>query len=163
MYDCVIYVAGPYTGNVEQNVATARVFSTRLWEMGFPNICPHQNSYKGAALEHNYLNGYAVMVTRADIVLLLPFWEKSNGTSMELKALRHRAPKTPIYEWEALDNLVVHAANTFSWLEEEKSPRLEEPDVSILKQLAVELVATMRAALEARPSSFQYLGGTDPL
>jgi hypothetical protein len=40
----LIYIAGPYRGDVTTNIANARRVAVELWEKGYNVICPHLNT-----------------------------------------------------------------------------------------------------------------------
>jgi len=88
------YVAGPYRGrthnDVAQNIAAAREVAAHLWSLGYAVICPHLNSafMSGAAPEDTFLHGGLAMLRRCDLVVLVPNWQASQGTALEIEEAR---------------------------------------------------------------------------
>jgi hypothetical protein len=83
----LIYVAGKYTGNVDENIAAARQVAIALWEKGHAVICPHLNT---AHMEkdckvswEDYLKGDFNMISRCDALVMLENWKDSRGATME--------------------------------------------------------------------------------
>lgn len=83
----LIYLSGPYTGNVDDNIAQARVVAIRLWEIGHAVICPHTNTARfeddGHATYEQYLAGDFNMVARCDALVMMPNWLESKGACAE--------------------------------------------------------------------------------
>lgn len=83
----LIYVAGPYRGNVEANVNQARAIAIELWQIGHAVICPHANSYRmdeGTTITNEqFIEGDLLMVARCDALVMTPDWENSTGARAE--------------------------------------------------------------------------------
>lgn len=93
----LIYVAGPYSGDVDQNIANACVRSIPLWEAGHTVICPHMNSAnleETCTLTHaQWLSRCISLLARCDAVALIEGWESSVGARNEVDyAKRHGIP-----------------------------------------------------------------------
>ncbi|HPQ72294.1 MAG TPA: DUF4406 domain-containing protein [bacterium] len=88
------YVAGPYRGrthnDVAQNIAAAREVAAHLWSLGYAVICPHLNSafMSGVAPEETFLRGGIEILRRCDLVVLVPNWHASQGTTLEIEEAR---------------------------------------------------------------------------
>lgn len=88
--DKVIYVSGKYTGNpdqIKENIAVARSYSMRIWELGFIALCPHLNTMHferdcGCDYE-DYMDGDMVLVERSDAMFMIPGWKDSKGACRE--------------------------------------------------------------------------------
>jgi uncharacterized UPF0146 family protein len=88
----IVYTAGKYSGNVDENIANARKVAIELWEMGHAVICPHLNSahmeLDCKATWEDYLNGDLEIISRMDAIVMLEGWEDSKGAKMELDFAR---------------------------------------------------------------------------
>ena len=72
----LIYVAGPYRGNIEKNIATARKVAMKLWSMGHVVICPHANSayMDEVGVSHErFIEGDLKIIARCDAIALALF------------------------------------------------------------------------------------------
>jgi len=100
----VAYVAGPYRADtiygVAQNIQKARAVALRLWKLGYAVICPHSNTafFDGACPDSVWLEGDIEILTRCDLVVLVPGWEASSGTRAEIAEARRF--DIPVYEWK---------------------------------------------------------------
>lgn len=84
----LLYVAGPYSGNVERNINQAREIAVKLWQMGHAAICPHLNTAHMDAAGINvpyrqFICGDLMMVERCDGIVMTPDWETSPGARLE--------------------------------------------------------------------------------
>ena len=83
------YIAGPYSSNTEtltlRNIEKARKLSEQLWVAGFSVFCPHLNTaHMGGLLPHErFVDGDLEWLKHADILFLLPGWNKSVGAKAE--------------------------------------------------------------------------------
>jgi len=89
----LVYLAGPYTGDVEKNLSAAVDIAADLTNMGFSVICPHANSHwvhlrmaaKGYA-PLDPVNWYEFdfeILLRCDYLVLMPNWKQSTGARLE--------------------------------------------------------------------------------
>ncbi|HQE20292.1 MAG TPA: hypothetical protein PK607_17460, partial [Aggregatilineales bacterium] len=68
----LVYVAGPYRAatvdGIRENIEAARRVARRLWQAGYPTICPHMNTafMDGAAPDEVWLQGGLVILERCD-------------------------------------------------------------------------------------------------
>jgi hypothetical protein len=93
----LVYVAGPLRPRngrkLRQNIDAAAEHALDLWERGHAVICPHTNTQLGdmdpdrggirGVPGETFLAGDLVMVSRCDVVYMLPGWEESEGARME--------------------------------------------------------------------------------
>jgi len=83
----ILYLAGPYSGDIDANIQAARKIAIELWEAGYTVFCPHLNTAhfeidcKCTYLE--YLNGDMEILRRCDALVLMPTWESSKGAQTE--------------------------------------------------------------------------------
>lgn len=84
----LIYIAGPYRGDTEKNVAAAVEAGNILKHDGraFP-VVPHLigGGYCGPLGEDYMLAGTLHLMRRCDAVLALPTWQKSEGATKEVR------------------------------------------------------------------------------
>lgn len=97
----VIYVAGPYRGDVVGNIQRAREVAISLWEMGHVALCPHLNTAhfdRDSQLpDERYLEGDLELLTRCDGVVMIPGWERSQGARGEKEHAEELG--MPVYLW----------------------------------------------------------------
>jgi hypothetical protein len=83
----IIYTAGKYSGDVDANIAVARVYAIKLWEAGHVVICPHLNTAhmeKDSKVAYQaFLIGDCEIISRCDAVFMLPGWQDSEGARRE--------------------------------------------------------------------------------
>jgi hypothetical protein len=101
MKSTLCYVAGPYRGDVERNIETARQVAIQLWQAGFPTICPHLNTARFEIdcliPDQDYLDGDLVMLARCDALVMAPDWERSQGARQEFIFATQN--DIPVYVW----------------------------------------------------------------
>lgn len=100
----IIYVAGKYTGKTieerDANIKLAEEHSVTIWNNGYTAFTPHLNSAKFDDPEKKchadwqaYMDGYLEILSRCDILYLLPGWENSKGACIEEKfACKYNIP-----------------------------------------------------------------------
>jgi hypothetical protein len=99
----VAYIAGPYRGpgpyDILQNIRKAEHYALKYWSLGYAVICPHKNTamMDGALPDHVWLEGSMELLRRADVVVMLPGWESSDGSCAERKEA-YRLDKQVVYE-----------------------------------------------------------------
>lgn len=84
----IVYISGKYTnGDISSNILLARKVAIELWERGLVVICPHLNT---ANFEQDcrigydrYITGDLEILSRCDVIEMLPNWEESNGARDE--------------------------------------------------------------------------------
>jgi hypothetical protein len=90
----IAYLSGKYTGDVDANIAKAREAAIELWERGYTVVCPHLNT---AHFEQDckipyerYIEGDLEILSRCDLIVMLPNYEESKGAIGELEFARQR-------------------------------------------------------------------------
>lgn len=88
----VAYIAGPYRDKrgahfVQENINKAREVAAEVWKQGMVPLCPHLNSahFDGLVDEDVFLQGTKNLLSRCDMIVLVPGWERSEGTLEELR------------------------------------------------------------------------------
>lgn len=107
----LVYVSGKYSGEdateIEENIQTARRVAIELWELGHAVICPHLNTAHFEEdcqlLYDDYIEGDLDILTRCDVIVMLPGWEESRGANVE-KGCADRLG-IPVYEYPTLPDL----------------------------------------------------------
>jgi len=85
----VIYIAGPYRGKnswaVEQHIRHAETFALAAAGLGVVALCPHSMNryFDGTLTDAYWLEATAVLLLRADALLLIPGWQDSVGATAE--------------------------------------------------------------------------------
>ena len=104
------FVSGPYSplpyikSDVVDNISTATDCAIWLWEHDFSVICPHLNTKFFDNLtdqpKEAFLDFYLSIIRSGvvDLIVLLPNWQSSEGTSAEFQLARRLY--IPTYTWE---------------------------------------------------------------
>jgi nucleoside 2-deoxyribosyltransferase len=104
----LIYVAGPYRGDVDGNIAKARAVAAQCYLAGFDVICPHMNTAKmdeDTGLPDSFwLQTTLNLLRRCDAVVLVPGWEKSQGTLAEIEY----AESVGMPVWKSVESIPSH-------------------------------------------------------
>lgn len=102
----VVYLAGPFSGDVEGNVAEAATMALQVWTMGAACHCPHLNSglWVGVLEERVFLEGGLAILATCNAILMMPTWQSSAGATKERQlALKLGIPVlysiTELREW----------------------------------------------------------------
>jgi hypothetical protein len=84
----LIYVAGPYRGDVDRNIAKARAVAAQCYLAGHTVICPHLNSAKmdveTGLPDEFWLDATLKLLERCDAIVLVEGWRESQGTLSEV-------------------------------------------------------------------------------
>jgi hypothetical protein len=110
----ITFICGPFRGytpwETEKNIRVAEECAALAWEQGFIPICPHTNSRFFDKLLHDdtFLNGYLEILDRCNSVILLPGWQYSAGSKVELKHAVERKMHLFIY-WPKTE--AIHATS----------------------------------------------------
>ena len=95
----LLYVAGPYSGDIEANIARAEAVSIGLIRNGFHVLTPHKNmagyeQYEGDGIGYKtWLDMDLDLLRRCDALYVMLNSERSVGVQKELKfARRKRIP-----------------------------------------------------------------------
>jgi hypothetical protein len=93
----LIYVAGKYRGDVQENIDRAMRVAKAVWQAGHVAICPHGNTahFDGVVADERFLWGDLVILARCDALVTVEGWEESVGAKGEV-AYAHRLG-IPIY------------------------------------------------------------------
>lgn len=86
----LIYVSGPYSGDIDANIEKAAKIAAELWDAGHAVICPHLNTAHfelrcKVATYETYIAGDLLMVEACDGMVMVPGWEKSKGAVLEME------------------------------------------------------------------------------
>jgi hypothetical protein len=85
--ETLVYIAGPYRGNVGANVIRAQFYAQLVGEKGVGFICPHSNRrpHDNAGFSEEYwLQTTREIMRRCDALFVVPRWESSRGTRGEI-------------------------------------------------------------------------------
>lgn len=103
----VLYLAGPYSGDITANIANARRVQIDLCEHGYFVFNPCNNTANFGIDcrmdESFYLEGDIEMMQRCDVLVLRPDWEQSAGARKEVGL------------WHSLHRPVIVYENTFEF------------------------------------------------
>ena len=99
----LVYVAGKYRDStpfkIAANIRVAAEVALKWWKRNCAVICPHMNTafFDGEADDSVWLKGDLEMISRCDIIVMLPNWRNSHGAMVEhnVAAAEH---KEIIYE-----------------------------------------------------------------
>jgi hypothetical protein len=86
--ETLVYIAGPYRGDVKNNVEAAENCAAMVAVLGIGFVCPHSNGRPHDWLElpdEYWLSMTMEIMRRCDAVLLVEGWEKSHGVIAEKK------------------------------------------------------------------------------
>jgi hypothetical protein len=96
----IAFISGPYRAangrTVRQNIRLAEEFAVSYWKLGWAVICPHLNTafFDGEAEDDVWLAGDLAFIDRldpaTDALVMLPGWEKSEGSCEELRLAKAR-------------------------------------------------------------------------
>jgi nucleoside 2-deoxyribosyltransferase len=87
----IAYIAGPYRASTKlgviRNIIKARKIAKKYWALGYTVFCPHLNSalMDGTAPEEVFMRGDLEFLQYADILVVIPGWERSTGTLGEIE------------------------------------------------------------------------------
>lgn len=99
----VVYVAGKFTDvdakSIRKHTRLALKTSAKLWDMGYTVICPHGNiglemeKYLKKTNYEDIMKGDFELISRCDVLFLLPNWKDSKGSTRERAyAMKHMMP-----------------------------------------------------------------------
>ena len=85
--EIVVYISGPYSGKISENIQKARTVAIQVWEAGYMVFCPHLNTIHFEndckCVYEDYLAGDIEIINRCNAVLMVEGWEGSNGATQE--------------------------------------------------------------------------------
>lgn len=99
----VVYTGGPFTADTvygeRLNIRNAEAWALAIWKAGHVALCPHMNTanFSGEMKADDFIRGDLELLARCDAILLLPGWERSRGTLIELKVATLLG--IPVYHW----------------------------------------------------------------
>lgn len=107
----VAYIAGPYRRHrihgatphgIMCNIREAEAVALKYWRLGYAVICPHKNTafLDGTLPDEVWLNGDLQLVSRVDVVVMMPDWRLSVGATEE-HDVALKLGKEVIYEGRA--------------------------------------------------------------
>jgi nucleoside 2-deoxyribosyltransferase len=99
--DLLVYVAGPYRGDVKRNVALAETNAARLTLNSIGFICPHSNGNPHDHLDlpdQYWIESTLEIMRRCDALLVVGDWAKSEGTIGEIGEAR-KLGKPIFFHW----------------------------------------------------------------
>ena len=92
----IAYIAGPYRASTKlgiiRNILKARKIAKKYWALGYTVFCPHLNSalMDGCAPDEVFLKGDLEFLQYADVLVVIPGWERSTGTLAEIEFAKAR-------------------------------------------------------------------------
>lgn len=101
----VCYVAGPYRADTihetVQNIRAAEAIGIELWKLGMAAIVPHLNTalFDGVCSDDTWLAGDLEILSRCDLLVLVPGWRFSSGSVAEYERALELGLKA--YQWRA--------------------------------------------------------------
>ena len=82
----LIYLAGPYTGDREANVARALRVADDLIARGYAVLVPHLSHYQKGWGHSMFWYGYDLeFLRRCDMIYMMEGWPRSFGSRLELR------------------------------------------------------------------------------
>lgn len=101
----ILYIAGPYRGDVAQNIAEAQDVALAVWRAGHIALCPHLNTAHFDTLAPDipddvWLSGTLDLMMRCDGVVCTSRWEASYGARVEVT--QAKANLMPVWVYPAL-------------------------------------------------------------
>lgn len=95
----LVYVAGPYRGDIKKNIKNAEKESIELIRQGFDVLTPHKNTagyerYEDTEITHKtWLDMGLNLLSRCDALYVMKNAESSEGTQAEIAfAFEHNIP-----------------------------------------------------------------------
>ena len=112
----VIYVAGPYRGEIKYNVLKAAAVGRLLRQCGKAVIIPHVESlfFPESLTEDEWIEHGIDLLHCVDTVVLVPEWQDSSGTRNEIEYAKEY--KKSVYEFDEMCSI----------LKEDRSIRFDE-------------------------------------
>lgn len=111
----LVYIAGPFRGPsnwaVCENVRAAERIGLEVAKLGAFPVIPHANTahFDGLLTAQFWLDGTMALLRRCDAIVMVPGWERSQGSCHEYADARDR--DVPVFEWPE------DAAKLAAWIE----------------------------------------------
>lgn len=98
----ILYIAGPYSGDIAGNIFRAREVALEVWKYGDVALCPHLNTahfevYAPEITWEDYIAGDLIMLSRCDGIIMIPDWQRSRGAELERRYAADNG--IPVYFW----------------------------------------------------------------
>jgi hypothetical protein len=102
----IVYVAGPYRGEIKYNVLKAAAVGRLLRQCGKAVIIPHVESlfFPESLTEEEWIEHGIDLLHCVDTVVLVPEWQDSSGTRNEIEYGKEY--KKSVYEFDELCNIL---------------------------------------------------------
>ena len=123
-----VFIAGPYMAKggghdaahwyeIDKHINEARLWATKLAQVGIAFFCPHMNSAHMEVLAPNALPEFWYemdnqILKHASALLLLPGWGDSTGAVAESRLAEELG--IPVFDWSTYGELVVYWATNAS-------------------------------------------------
>lgn len=114
-YTEVAFVSGAYrapsVSGIWANIMAAREVAIGLWRRGYVALCPHLNAMLvdgvcGGDDDHVWLQGDLVLLSRCDLIVMMPGWNISSGALSEHEyAFQHGIP---VYYWPDVPEMTLN-------------------------------------------------------
>jgi hypothetical protein len=110
----LVYVAGPYQGDIKENIEYAEKVSIKLIKLGFDVITPHKNTagyeqyVDGIITRSTWLAMDLNILSRCDAIFVMNNSSASEGTAAEIAFVKeHNIPFINVgMEWKKEEGLV---------------------------------------------------------
>ena len=102
----VIYVAGPYRGEIKYNVLKAAAVGRLLRQCGKAVIIPHVESlfFPESLTEDEWIEHGIDLLHCVDTIVLVPEWQNSSGTGNEIEYAKEY--KKSVYEFDEMCSIL---------------------------------------------------------
>ncbi len=115
----IVYIAGPFRASTQWqvtcNIHRAAKLGAEVAKLGAMPLIPHRNTadFEGLQPDEFWLEGTLKLMRRCDAIILVPGWERSTGTKLEIE----EAQRLGLPVFETLDELQLHLGSPTGSLE----------------------------------------------